>query len=197
MKSRFERSIEDNARMLRDHALREITKPDSPVRAFYLEQPGTRAQSTLIVFTPEGIALMGDLTPTNHGDVSALGYGLHWFTGNLGTDYLCSKFLEKSWVSERAVARLRDDAAEAEDDERKAGLNEIAADIDVGDIGQNEMMEALADLDIHDETYEIGMDYDPGRAGLLIAIQRRFAELFDANTRSDAKNNRSDPKENG
>lgn len=184
MNSRFQESIDDNAAMLREHELREITKPDATVRAFYLAKPGERAQSTLIVFTPEGIALMGDLTPNNHGDVSAIGYGLDWFASNLSTDYLCSKFFAKTWIPQRAIDRVREMAAERleeyEDPKKQEALLEIAHDIDNHDIGQDGLICALGDIDIHDETYEIGMDYDPNKAGLLIAIQRRFAELWQA-----------------
>lgn len=48
--------------------------------------------STAITFTPWGIVLQGDLTPSTIGDVSRSGYGVGWFGGQLGGDYLCGKF---------------------------------------------------------------------------------------------------------
>lgn len=103
--------MEDNA--LKDHTLEQVL--DTPnFKAFYLRPPGGgRMMSTLIVFTPEGIVLMGDLTPGHHGNVSALGYGLSWFAGDLSGSYLCEKFLQKSWHAELAKEWCLDMAKDA------------------------------------------------------------------------------------
>lgn len=90
---------------LRDHVLEEIPAGER-IKAFYIKEPGTRMGSSLILFTPEGIAIMGDLTP-GRGAMSVYGYGLSWFASELGEDYLCGKFLEKEWVPEYAADYCR------------------------------------------------------------------------------------------
>jgi hypothetical protein len=77
----------DNFRRQLDRHVLEIVQEGPTVSAYYLKEPGKgRMMSTLIVFTPEGIALMGDLTPEQNGSVSALGYGRDWFSGHLSPD---------------------------------------------------------------------------------------------------------------
>lgn len=103
MKSEVEKFKAD----FKDHVLEEI--PAGDLKAFYLKRPGTRMGSSLILFTPEGIVIAGDMTP-GRGALSAFGYGLSWFASELGWDYLCGKFLDKEWVPEYAVEYCRDAA---------------------------------------------------------------------------------------
>lgn len=95
---------------LKDHVLEQVLDTEK-FKGFYLKPPGrTRMMSTLILFTPEGIIICGDLCPgnrgANRGNVSAFGYALDWFASKLGEDYLCSKFLDKDWHEELAVRDL-------------------------------------------------------------------------------------------
>ncbi len=55
---------------LKDHILVPISETEK-VNAFCLRDP----KQGRMMFTPEGIVLMGDLTPTDHGTVSMIGYG--------------------------------------------------------------------------------------------------------------------------
>lgn len=96
--------------MLAEHVLVQVL--DEPkFKAFYLKDPQySRMQSCLILFSPEGINLFGDLCPSNDrrsSGVHAFGYGLSWFAGNLSWDYLASKFLEERFVPEFAAVELR------------------------------------------------------------------------------------------
>lgn len=90
---------------LKDHTLEQVLDTEK-FKAFYMRPPGGgRMMSTLFLFTPEGIVIMGDLCPGHSGGngvVSALGYGLRWFTEELSGDYLCQKFLQKGWHAELA-----------------------------------------------------------------------------------------------
>lgn len=88
---------------LKDHVLVEV--PTGDIRTFYLKRPEkSRMMSALLIFSPEGIIICGDLRIGDHGVVSDYGYGLDWFAGELGEDYLCSKFLKREWQSEVAMA---------------------------------------------------------------------------------------------
>lgn len=105
---------------LKDHYLEQVLDEEK-FKAFYLrEKPDSRMMSTLFIFSPEGIVLMGDLTPQLHSTASCLGYGLAWFAGRLSETYLCEKFLEKRWNQELAVEELNETAkrilAGSEDD---------------------------------------------------------------------------------
>jgi len=146
------------------------------VTAYRMGRPHTRMMSTLILFTPEGIALMGDLTPERHGSISALGYGLDWFAGTLSEDYLCKKFLTTRWVHELAINELRDPRSYLREDitpETGARLDEIAHEL--ADHGCEWVAEQIMDLGFDNVP---GFGYDPGEAGWLCAIQQRFAELY-------------------
>lgn len=57
-----------------------------------LAEPGTRINSSRAIFTPDGIALQGDWTPSTPGNTSALGYGIGWFYEPKSPSYLCEKF---------------------------------------------------------------------------------------------------------
>ena len=158
---------------LADHTLREITPEGSPVRAFYLERNRRRAMSTLITFTPEGIHINGDLSPGARSATTIRYYGVEWFAREHSEDYLCSKFLDKEWQEEVA---LRDLTSLAATDPR---VNDF---IEEGLIQEDlrEMAEELG-MDLEDISH-IGYDYHLGHAGWLVAIQRKFAELYKSPT---------------
>ena len=154
--------------------------------AFHLKRVGEgRMMSTLIVFTPEGIVIQGDLTPERNGTVSNYGYGLGWFCGQLGEDYLCSKFLEKKFVPEFAMRGLRYEILQ----QRRDGYLEKDKARELWD-----SMRWLDDPISPERTYKFwtdelrndsgegcpGYGYEPGEAGWLCAIQQRFSELYNA-----------------
>lgn len=172
---------------LKNHVLEEV--PAGGVfRAFYLKEPGQgRMMSTLFVFTPEGIAIMGDLCPggpKNQGSISNYGYALPWFSGKLSEYYLCEKFLAREWQIEVAerwcrehIEELKQEAAE----EKKAvekldDWEELLAQLHGGEIGRDHFHEALQDLDydIEDE----GFEYHLNTAGWLCGLQQKFSEQY-------------------
>ncbi len=95
---------------LEGHILEQVLDAER-FKAFYMKRPGSdqRMMSTLIMFTPEGIVITGDLCPRMQtgGVISDLGYGLNWFSGKLSEGYLCEKFMQQGWYRELAEGDLR------------------------------------------------------------------------------------------
>ncbi len=169
---------------LKDHVLETVVETEK-VQAYYLKKPGDgRMMSTLILFTPEGIVLQGDLTLGRNGNVSTLGHGRRWFSGDLSGSYLCEKFLHRVFVPAYAIEGLR---------------YEILQQRRQGDITKERARELWRDCPtISDdfrgpqETYDFwtddlrnrdgdgcpGYGYEPGEAGRLCVIQQKFAELY-------------------
>ncbi len=172
---------------LRDHRLYPVQE-DGKVTAYYLREPdpddpskpGRRMMSVLLVFTPEGIAIMGDLTPERNGSVSALGYGLGWFAGQLSKDYLCGKFLKTRWVPEFAARSLREhEPREDLSEQQISELDGLAKECEDGEVSAEVFYNRY--VEIFDTCPDrIGNDFDPGQSGWLYAIQRKFAELWAA-----------------
>lgn len=180
---------------LKDHALEELTKPDAVIRAFRLKPPErTRIMSTLIVFTPEGIVLLGDLKPQGdtNGVVSVLGYGLDWFRSQLSERYLCEKFLRKRWQPEAAILELdqmlkdlhaEGDQAETDGeravlDKREALFRKARHDLEICAVTSPEELGCAFRGGGYDFDDLPGYDYPLGDAGWLCAIQEKFAERF-------------------
>jgi hypothetical protein len=170
----------------KDHTL-VLNADTDHVKAWYLKSPEHgRLMSCLIVFTDEGIAIMGDLVPTQNGVISSYGYGVQWFTGHLSEDYLCEKFLAKEFVPELAEQSFKESLLYA----RRQG-----------DLDKEESREAWDKIEsLHDElgpdrfyalywdTFDdspdtCGYDYNPGDAGWLCAIQQKFSELYSKGNR--------------
>lgn len=184
------------ATSLKEHFLEEIPAGEK-IRAFYIKREGTRMMSTLILFTPEGIVLMGDLCPSKHGACSAYGYGLDWFASKLSEDYLCEKFLHHVWqlevakencewqieqaVEEAKKYRLYEGDGDREDARRsiKEGRRWQAVLKALGDEGTEQACyDEMGDQDLHDGDYLPGYAYPRSDAGWLCAIQQKFSELY-------------------
>lgn len=151
------------------------------VRVFYLRRPGTRMMSTLLVFTPEGIALLGDHVPGGNGVVSARFQSLDWFAGRNDSSYLASKFLRREWSPELAADLIDEMVDECPDLPEDQELRELAAELADGHIGAEGLHEAAHDRglsrffdDFDAQAYPID---DEAR---LAGIQRRFAALYPA-----------------
>lgn len=177
---------------LKNHVLEEVLPQTGEFRAFYLKEPGEgRMMSTLFVFTPEGVVIMGDLCPggpKNQGSISDYGYGLGWFARKQSEYYLCEKFLSREWQIEVAerwcrehIEELKKDAAGRDD--LKAELlkempewEELLSRLQGGEMGRDHFHEALQDLgyDVEDE----GFEYHLNTAGWLCALQQKFVECY-------------------
>lgn len=167
---------------LKDHILEEALPFGKGFLAYYMKRPGTgRIMSTLVVFTPEGMALLGDLTPERHGSISALGYGIGWFGSEKSEYYLCEKFLQREYQPEVAARWVREHIEEmkkdreAEDLERLPDWEELLSDLDGDGMGADHFHEALQGLGYEHE--DEGYEYNLRAAGWLCAIQQKFSEL--------------------
>lgn len=91
--------------------------------------PGRTMMSSVLIFTPYGITLTGDLRVEGNG-VCAPGYGLDWFTQpHPDRRYLAAKFLRTGWVPECAHAyykAIRDEWAEQQTSIESEFAEEIA-----------------------------------------------------------------------
>lgn len=155
----------------KDHVLQEVSSGEK-IKAFYLKLPNMRMESCLILFTPEGIVICGDMTP-GRGALSAFGYGLDWFASELGWDYLASKFLDKEWVPELAIEYCRDAARDIRrgkhDDDAYGSELQKAWDLRKG------LVEEL--LDLRCDLRENDPEDKEGLAQLIKMIQKARGEL--------------------
>lgn len=172
---------------------------DTPkYKGYRMAKPGTRMYCVLLTFTPESITLSGDYRVTNDRAVSSdPGLDLGWFAGQLGSDYLASKFLRHRWVPEACAKAIEEHAEELERESGKQGgtghhehavhlaeksktLREIASnctsDADLHDV--HDQLEAVAPS-LVDEGMP-GYTYDYMERASLTAIQEKFAELYKA-----------------
>lgn len=175
---------------LKNHVLEEALPQTGAFRAFYMKEPGKgRMMSTLFIFTPEGIVIMGDLCPggpRNGGSISNYGYGIEWFGSQKSEYYLCEKFLVKEWQVELAEAWCREHVEEMKKtpEDHPDSLaqieqwEELLAELQGGEMGRDHFHEVLQDLeyDIEDEGY----GYPLRDAGWLCGLQQRFVELYAA-----------------
>lgn len=101
---RFEDALVDFRRCYEEHVLEAVTIGNN-LSAYYLKKPGDgRMCSTLIIFSAEGITIIGDMVPCRHGVNSSLGYGIGWFSDTLSPGYLGEKFADvPSYSSHHAL----------------------------------------------------------------------------------------------
>ena len=161
---------------LKDHELTMIA--DTPdIKAFYMKRPGTRHFSILLVFTPEGIGLTGDLSIDNWGVWSMFGSpNLGWFSSQLSEDYLCGKFLKEGhWDADRAADAI---AFALDPDEDVTAEREIEKNLRERDIDNpNDLYHAMSKAGLCTTDGFPGQGFDPAAAGWLCAVQQRFREL--------------------
>lgn len=158
-----------------------IVMETEQVQSYYIKQPKTRMMSTLVTFTPEGIVLQGDFTPEHNGSASCIGYERAWFAGQLSPEYLASKFLTHKWSCEVAVEKLRwmaSDEYDLDNRETRRALLELANHVECSEADQSVIYERFLDLGLETADGIPGWGYDPNEAARLVAIQRKFAELW-------------------
>lgn len=116
-----------------------------------------------------------------HGVVSAPGYSLDWFGGELSESYLCEKFLRKEWQWEVVVEDMNAlfESGEAEDWWENTGkIRDFLRNPEwrYGEPTIQEFYEFMEGVG-NDGSELPGHDYPRGEAGWLCAIQQRFVEL--------------------
>lgn len=173
---------------LAGHVLEDVVVTDK-VKVFYLKDPKQgRMMSTMIIFTPEGIALMGDLTPERHGSISSFGYGIGWFSGKLSADYLSEKFLEKKFVPEYAFKCIRERWQDSEEDSKERNrYAEVLENWFPDEDGPDQLYRTMIDCGLDCGDGVPGYTYEPGEQGWLCAIQQKFAELYNARQKENDK----------
>jgi hypothetical protein len=209
----YETLLDQYLRNFADYTLTEEGLGLPPVRVFRLRKPGHGSMEGVdLLFTcgtetaraAERIVVTGDLCPNdNQGCVSNTGNGLLWFAGTASDDYLCSKFLRKTWVPDIALDALRgllDDArkdteADAEVVDERAmerahrrlhAVEEAIAESEGEPDGESAITrssEAFGEWEyevFHDTSEAPGFGYEPREAALLCAIQKTFARLYAA-----------------
>jgi hypothetical protein len=171
---------------LKNHVLEEALPFSHGFLAYYMRDPGQgRMMSTLFIFGPEGIVIMGDLCPGrpgNRGSISSYNYGIGWFSKKLSEYYLCEKFLSKEWQSVVAARFVREHIdemkSEKEDLSRLDEWQELLDRLEGGEMGSDHFHDALQELDYEHE--DEGYEYHLQTAGWLCGLQQRFAELYAA-----------------
>jgi len=167
--------LHDNiARNLSNLELSTVAETDK-VKCYRLAKPGTRAYSVQITFTPEGIAIQGDLIISGYGVCSTFGYGLDWFADRLNDDYLCEKFMQREFVAESAIDDLRYQLEDMTDDEKAVAEELIDA---LGSSNGEEARDDYASFCWTRDCEPSGCDYNIAARATLSAVQERFRELW-------------------
>lgn len=163
---------------------------DTPqLKAWYLRDPRRevgRINSVMILATREGIVIVGDLCPGEHGALNAGGYDIDWFARQRGNDedYICSKFLRRTFVPEYGAAELRRRIVERRRESPDYTPKSVARDAFDAVSNAEKWHELSAEraytiaTDADIEFDSLGYGWDPVEAGWLCAIQQRFAALY-------------------
>jgi hypothetical protein len=174
-------------RVFSKHRLRMVLN-NEPFRAYMLEpEEGGRLNGVLIMFTPEGIVIMGDHSPVRTG-ICTNGYDQKWFSSKLNPEYLAGKFgLEQQWNAELAKEFVRDMLQEytLTEEQREERL-EMLETLQMEDMDQHAFYAQLQEWAV-DEWYLIARGYDPNVMAKLTAIQHRFAQLMGDLEREEIK----------
>jgi hypothetical protein len=190
---------EDMRRAMADKVLSVVAEYEGVVIYRLGPSDGSWMESTRIMISREPLAeqiiITGDLCPGANGILSNFGYGVRWFGRKQSEEYLCSKFLRREWVPERAKDTLYEALRETmdtdvesegadEDANRRLDLIEdaiIASDDPRGECAPTRTSEAFYEFwtnTFGDAPENEGMDYNPRDAGWLCAIQQRFAKCY-------------------
>ncbi len=166
---------------LKDHELRLVANVEE-YEVWLMKAPNTRHLLVQIFFSPEGIAIQGDvLFNRKKGLVSDFGYHRGWFGREQSESYLCEKFLRYVFVPEVAAEEIEDMLENPEEHNISKGLvpylKEIAEELRDGKYGRYEFEMELDRVDYHPDE-PLGYGYDPKEASPLCAIQQKFVELY-------------------
>lgn len=177
----LEKAVSEQLESVRGRILENVRGEDGKsTDMWYLRYPDQRAQSTLIIFSPEGIVITGDLCPgDNRGVVSDYGYGLSWFVQELNPYYLAGKFLRKKFVFDVADETFRAMVKDAFDNKEFSVAEEAICEWE--EVDPENPIEAVEMCRRHfgEEGCEsFGMGYDPKEMKMLVATQRQFAALY-------------------
>ncbi len=178
---------------LANHVLQPAEGNNVAALAHRIVKPGSMYYSAYISEVATSLCITGDicLGANNHGIVSAPGYKMDWFAGQLSEGYLCEKFLRHEWQWAVAIEGIQWQIREAiKEEEVTVGLESWW--LDNADKLQKflespgwkydtpnmtEFYEFMSDELGDDGTDLPGYDYPRVQAGWLCAIQQRYSEL--------------------
>jgi len=155
---------------------------------FRLKRPGTGMYSFEVHFTGYGIFIQGDLSPVHVGGFGCKEYkSLGWFSKDLHSSYLASKFLKKGFVPAAAAEWIEDCLEESEDwgvpEEQIPVLRDLVDDLRAdSSFSAEQLYDALIDLGRYcfvDDGVP-GWTYDPAEVGWLMAIHECFQRCYQA-----------------
>ncbi len=189
MADRFKESVEQRWDYWKNHEL-VVVEEGARVQSYYLKHPRQelRIEGCLLLFSPEGVVITGDYVPGDKHSVSSpFGYSREWFAKDLSPSYLASKFLKEKWQSKFAAEELRQILEEEEQEGNPSKLaiiglyhvaDELVNELDDSGLTEEYFYEKLVEGGWDTSDGIPGYDYDPNEYSLLIAIQRRFAEVW-------------------
>jgi hypothetical protein len=178
---RYNKCLKHYAEHFEEHQLVEMWS-----YIHYMAKPGTRIMDVWVAFIGDRIVITGDAIIEGRGVISHPGYGLKWFVGELGEDYLGEKFLFTTWVEEAAKDFVDDELELIRsgelDEERGNNLARVEA---LQDIKNSHAWHECEYAPIWVEHAQDCEDwpprrYDPRALAMLVAIQKRFSELYRA-----------------
>ena len=162
---------------LKDHVLTKELDTEH-YKAFRLHNPNEgRMYSVLIVFTPEGIFLHGDIAfgcGVTNGISSRYGYGLNWFKGRKSDCYLCSKFLMRTYQPDIVHDDIKRYITQTDEPDKWSRVLEDLTDSP----SVEELCEAIEGYFSDPYEYQFGYDYPRHDAELLIAVHNAFVRLY-------------------
>lgn len=165
---------------LANHVLEPVVET-AKVQVYKMFRPGSRAYLVQISFTPEGIAIQGDIGfGANQGGVcSTGGYGRGWFAKPLAEGYLAEKFLARAWHADLALEEVADWLDLDSDVSHGEGLRELAEKLKSGGIDNEYDLYQFISTELPDYLDQIpGYGRDPGETGWLAAVHKRFVQLW-------------------
>jgi hypothetical protein len=165
---------------MKDHVLERISS-----ETYLMRKPGTMMFCVYLSFLPFGTVIAGDFCPGRHGVISSnWRYGLEWFSGRLGAGYLAEKFLSDVFTKERAVLKAKNWLLHTPEDEQAdwgEGWSQFYQSIirQQDDIyGPDTIIRLADDAGVILDDGCPGYGYDIGDQADLVAIQRKFSELY-------------------
>ena len=141
-----------------------------------IQVPGTRLQSTDIVFTDQHTSIFGDLCPGRNGVCSSLGIGRSFLSRERGPRYIAEKFLKQDWHQDLArselIAMHKSGEHPGLDEDAISELNGLIDDYDV-----RGFYDWFTERDYEGEDVP-GYGYEPCDLRLLHLVNVRFARLY-------------------
>lgn len=186
----FEEQISKTRENWKDHEL--VVLEEGPhIQAYYLKHPKEelRIQGCLLLFTPEGVVITGDLIPGTKKGIHAIGSGYgfdaRWFANHHNGENIARQFLRKEWDDTLAADELETELDENGTDYFDQSQIEMLKEV-VGALWEpppycmteDQFIEALCEAGYDIGSGVPGYGYDQEEYALLIAIQRRFSELW-------------------